>query len=111
MLEDKFRKKGILIILLGRHFIGLRTQIFLVSGIMKMHPLKFLLADAFTVTFTIAVMVSIGFVGGHGLKDIGIDVRRTEYLVFLMLGMFAIGYLILRYVKGKRKQKLPFMEP
>ena len=111
MLEGKFKKKGILSILLGRHFIGFSAQIFLVPGIMKMHPLTFLLADAFTVTSTIAVMVSIGYVGGHSLKDIGIDVRRTEYLLFLILFMFAIGYLILKYMKGKIKQKLPFMQP
>jgi len=63
-LEDRYKRKGIFFILLGRHFIGLRTQIFIVSGIMRMHPLKFLLADAATVIFTIAVMVSIGYVGG-----------------------------------------------
>ncbi|MDP2278373.1 MAG: VTT domain-containing protein, partial [Nitrospirota bacterium] len=39
MLEDKFNKKGILIILLGRHLIGLRAQIFLVAGVMRMSAL------------------------------------------------------------------------
>lgn len=34
-----------------------------------MHPLKFLLTDVFTVTFTIALMVSIGYVGGHSLAE------------------------------------------
>lgn len=55
-LKTDLKKKGIFFILLGRHFIGLRTQIFIVSGIMRMHPLKFLLTDAVAVTFTIAVM-------------------------------------------------------
>ena len=41
MLEEKYKKKGIFLILFGRHFIGLRAQIFLVSGIMRMHPLNF----------------------------------------------------------------------
>ena len=64
--------------------------------------MKFLLADAVTVIFTIAVMVSIGYVGGHSLKDLGIDIRNTEYLAFVMLIIFLIGYLILKYIQKRR---------
>ena len=101
-LEDSFKKKGVLIILLGRHFIGLRVQIFIVSGIMRMNPLKFLLADAVTVTFTIAVMVMIGYLGGHSLKDLGIDIIRTRYLAIFLFASFIIGYLIFKYIQKKK---------
>ncbi|MGC1403899.1 MAG: DedA family protein, partial [Thermodesulfobacteriota bacterium] len=47
-LEEKFNQRGVLFILMGRHFFGLRAQIFLVSGVMRMPSLKFLLADAFS---------------------------------------------------------------
>lgn len=101
MLENKFKKRGILFILCGRHIFGLRAQIFLVSGVMRMHPLKFLFTDAFTVIFTIAVMVSIGYVGGNSLEDIGIDKRKIEYVaVFLFISFFA-AYLILKYIRDK----------
>ena len=87
--ENKYQKKGIFFILLGRHVLGLRAQIFLVSGVMRMHPLKFLLTDAIAVTVTIAVMVSIGYVGGHSLKDIGIDTSMIKYVVlFLLITIF-----------------------
>ena len=39
-LEEKFNKKGSLLILFGRHILGLRAQLFLVAGVMKMPPLK-----------------------------------------------------------------------
>lgn len=103
-LEEKFKKRGILFILLGRHFIGLRAQIFLVSGIMRMQPLKFLLADAFTATFTIAAMVSIGYVGGHSLKDIGIDTSKIMYVAIFLFVSFFIGYLVMKYIRGKAGQ-------
>ena len=105
-LEARFKRKGIFVILLGRHFIGLRAQIFIVSGIMRMHPLKFLLTDAVAVTFTIAVMVLIGYLGGHSLKDLGIDIRKTEYLAFFLLTSFFIGHLIIKYIR-KRKGLWP----
>ncbi|HMK64145.1 MAG TPA: VTT domain-containing protein, partial [Thermodesulfobacteriota bacterium] len=45
-LEGKFNRWGILIILVGRHLPGLRAQLFLVSGILKMPRITFLLTDA-----------------------------------------------------------------
>lgn len=102
-LEKRFKRKGIFFILLGRHFIGLRAQIFIVSGIMRMHPLKFLLTDAVAVTFTIAVMVSIGYAGGHSLKDLGIDVGKTEYVAYFLLMSFIMGYIVLRYIRKRRR--------
>jgi len=103
ILENKYHKKGIFLILLGRHVLGLRAQIFLVSGVMRMHPLKFLLTDAIAVTFTIAVMVSIGYVGGHSLKDIGIDTNRIKYVVIFLLISIFISYLVLKSFRSKRK--------
>jgi membrane protein DedA with SNARE-associated domain len=101
ILESKYKKRGVAFILLGRHFIGLRAQIFLVSGVMRMHPLRFLLADAFTVIFTIAFMVSIGYVGGHSLKDIGINTSRIGLMAVLLFVSFSMGYLLIKYIKGK----------
>ena len=102
-LEKRFKRKGIFFILLGRHFIGLRAQIFIVSGIMRMHPLKFLLTDAVAVTFTIAVMVSIGYAGGHSLKDLGIDVGNTEYVAYFLLMSFIMGYIVFTYIRKRRR--------
>ncbi len=103
-LEDGFKRRGIFVILFGRHFIGLRVQIFIVSGIMRMHPLKFLLADAVTVTFTIGVMVLVGYVGGHSLKDLGIHIGKTECLASFCLASFIIGWLVYKYIQKKKSR-------
>lgn len=104
-LEERFKKKGIFVILFGRHFVGLRVQIFIVSGIMRMHLWKFLLADGVTVIFTIAVMVSIGYLGGHSLKDLGIDISKSDYLAIFLLASVVIGYLIFKYVQKKKSYR------
>jgi membrane protein DedA with SNARE-associated domain len=105
--EGKYKKRGVAFILLGRHFIGIRAQIFLVSGVMKMHRLRFLLADAFTVIFTIALMVSIGYIGGHSLKDIGINTSRIGLIAVLLFVSFSMGYLLFKYIKERRRQQAP----
>ena len=62
-LEEKFKKGDVWVILIGRHFLGLRAQIFLVAGVMRMPGIKFLMADATTALLTIALMGGIGYAG------------------------------------------------
>lgn len=49
----------------GRHLIGLRAQLFLVVDVMRMSALKFIMADAVSSIFTIALMVGAGYMGGN----------------------------------------------
>jgi membrane protein DedA with SNARE-associated domain len=103
MLKDKFKKKGVYVILFGRQLIGVRVQIILIAGIMRMDIVKFFWANAITVTLRIAVMGSIGYAGGHSLEEIGIDVSKITYVVtFLLISSF-IGYFLFRYIRGKRR--------
>jgi len=106
ILEDKFNKWGTLFILFGRHLVVLRAQIFLVAGVMRMHPLKFLMADAFSSIFTIALMVGAGYIGGNSLQMIKKDVTRIEHIVILFMIILLAIYLFLRYFKLRRDKKL-----
>lgn len=103
MLEDKFNKKGILIILLGRHLVGLRAQIFLVAGVMKMSAIKFLMADAVSSIFTIALMVGAGYMGGNSLQVLKKDITRVEHIGILIVIILLAIYLFFRYFKSRRK--------
>jgi membrane protein DedA with SNARE-associated domain len=53
--EEKFRRRGALVVLLGRHILGLRTQIFLVAGVARISVTKFLMVDAATAFLTVAL--------------------------------------------------------
>ena len=102
-LEEKFKKWGVLVVLFGRHLLGLRAQIFLVAGVMRMHPLKFLIADAGTALFTIALMGGIGYVGGNSLQALKRDLTRIEHIAivgFVILLTIWMGY---KYLKMRAK--------
>lgn len=70
-LEKRFLRHGSTFILVARNIIGLRVQMFLVSGIMRMPRWKFILTDALASVLTLAIWVSAGYAGGHGLKGLG----------------------------------------
>lgn len=99
-IEDKFSKRGVFIILLGRHLIGLRAQIIIVSGVMKMSFGKFLIADAISSIFTIAVMVGAGYMGGISLQVIKNDISKIEHVGILLAVVGLIVYVVFRYFKS-----------
>ena len=101
-LEKKFRRRGIIVILLGRHIVGLRAQLFVVAGVTRMPAVKFVLSDAFSAMFTIALMAGAGYLGGYSLQVIERDIRRIEYAAVLLLVISFAIYLLIRYFKIRR---------
>lgn len=100
-IEDKFNKRGSLIILFGRHFLGLRAQLFIAAGVMKMPALKFMLLDAFTSIFTMALMIGAGYLGGNSLLALKKDISRIEHIAVLVIVFLLVIYLF-RYGKNKK---------
>ena len=103
LLEQKFSRKGALVVLFGRHIIGLRSQILLVAGVMRMSFLRFLAADAFSASLTIALMVWAGYMGGNSFEIIEKDISRIEHLaIFLAVTLLAL-YFLFRHIRSIRK--------
>jgi membrane protein DedA with SNARE-associated domain len=98
-LENTFKRRGLLVILVGRHLAGLRAQIFLGAGILRMSFLKFIMADAFSSLFTIAVMVGAGYVGGNSLQIIKKDISKIEHGVIFLMIVFLLAYVFYRFFK------------
>jgi len=92
------------LILAGRHLIGLRAQLFLVAGVMRMPVLKFVLADAVSLSLTIAIMMGAGYVGGNSLQILSKDITRVEHILIFLAVIFLGIVLFLRYFKSGRKR-------
>jgi len=105
MYEDKFNKRGSLVILFGRHLIGLRAQLFIAAGVVRMPPLKFLAADALTSIITMTVMIGAGYMGGNSLHVLNKDISRIKHIMIVLLILLLIGYLLYRYFKPERVRK------
>ena len=101
-LEEKFKKWGIYVVFVGRHFLGIRAQIFLAAGVMRMSTLKFIMADAASAIFTMTLMVGIGFLGGNSIQILQKDLKRIEQLGFLILAILFTGWMIYKYFRNRR---------
>jgi membrane protein DedA with SNARE-associated domain len=102
-IEEKFKKGDVWVILIGRHFLGLRAQIFLVAGVMRMPTIKFLIADATTALLTIALMGGIGYVGGNSIQILKKDLTRIEHIAIIVLVILFACWIIYVYFKGSKK--------
>ncbi len=93
-LEKIFRRWGILVILLGRHLVGLRSQIFLVAGILRMPRARFVLADAVSSLVTLTIMVGAGYWGGSTLDLIKKDMEEAKIALLVLIAIIAVALLI-----------------
>ena len=100
-LEKIFRRWGVLAILLGRHLVGLRSQIFLVAGILRMPRAQFVFADAASSIVTMTIMVGAGYWGGSTLDLIKKDMEEAQYALIILIAIIAVALLIWRIAVGK----------
>ncbi len=101
-IRKKFDRWGILVVLVGRHLVGLRSQILLVSGVMKMPPVKFIIADGISSLVTIALMVGAGYMGGNSLQVIRKDMTKLGHLAVVLVVISLIVCLFYRHAVTRR---------
>ncbi len=70
-----------------------------------MSAIKFLIADATSALFTIALWGGIGYLGGNSLQVLKKDVTRIEHIGVVVLVLLLLGGIIFRYFKNNRKSK------
>jgi len=98
-LEDAFAKWGVLLILVGRHVIVLRSQLMLVSGVMRMSALKFLMADSVSSLFTIAFWGGVGYIGGNSFQIVIKDIKKLEHTAIVLVIILVMFYMVFKYYK------------
>ena len=101
-LEKKFKKWGALVVFFGRHLLGLRAQIFLVAGVMRMSWKKFLIVDGTSALFTITLWGGLGYVGGNSVQALKKDITNIEQIVMIILAILLGSVLLFKYFKKRR---------
>jgi membrane protein DedA with SNARE-associated domain len=103
--EEKFTRWGALTVFLGRHIVGFRAPIFLISGVMRIPRAKFLIADGLSAIITISFNLGLGYLGGNSLLVLRKDITRVDYILILALIILVAGWIFLRYFRDRVKTK------
>ena len=102
-LEEKFSRWGGLFLLAGRQLVGLRSQVFVVSGVLRMPYAKFLAIDMFSALISMSVMVGIGYEGGNSIAALTKDMDTIGH--FAMAVAAALIFFFILYWNIKRRRR------
>lgn len=101
-LEQKFSRWGIFFLLVGRQLVGLRAQIFLACGTLKMPSLKFIAADMASALLTMSIMVSIGYAGGSSINALSKNIYRIGDVAVALVVVSIFFFFFYKYIKRGR---------
>ncbi len=100
-VESKFEKWGGWAIFVGRQVPGLRAQLFLVSGVLRMPMVKFLIADGASALISIGTMGSIGYFGGERTQAVRQHLAGIcSFIPIFIVSSILIGSAVL-YMRRK----------
>lgn len=98
-VEEKLNKWGALAVFFGRHLFGVRAQVFLAAGVIKMPYRKFLIADGTSALLSIALWGGLGFVGGSSIELLKKDIITIEQILTVVLAAVVGSVLLFKYSK------------
>ncbi len=101
-LEQKFSRWGIFFLVIGRQLVGLRAQIFLACGTLRMPSFKFLAADMASALITMAIMVGIGYAGGNSINSLSRNIHRIGDAAVVLVVVSIFFFFFYKYVKRGR---------
>ncbi len=101
-IEEQFNRWGSLVIFLGRQILGLRAQLFLVAGVMRISAPRFLLADALSSLITLAVMGGIGYFGGSQIQIMVENVARINRTLMIFLASLLLCWVLFRWFRSDK---------
>lgn len=102
-IEEKLKKWDVLAVFFGRHLFGVRAQIFLAAGVVKMPYKRFLIADGTSALLAMALWGGLGFVGGNSIQLTRGNIITIEQIAMVVLAVMAGSVLLFRCFKKRRR--------
>jgi membrane protein DedA with SNARE-associated domain len=93
-VEHIFNKYGKKVIFFARFMPGLRTPIFMTSGIYRVSPWTFLILDGFAALISVPLWIHVGYLFGKNLEDL--EKKMQEF----QLGFYVILVVVIALIVG-----------
>lgn len=98
-------KRSLLMIFLARHLFYLRTVTFITCGAVRMHPRRFVIADAAAALVSVPLMMTLGFLATEHYAAMLRIIRRVEMLSLIAVVVAAVW--IYRRSRRRRRAAAP----
>lgn len=113
-VQRKFESHGFYFIFAARFMPGLRSPIFVISGMTnRVSYIKFVLTDGLAALISVPIWVYLGFWGERQLNDLS-DlehyIKRGQTGLLTVIGVLIVSVIAIWYVKQKIKEKTNFLK-
>lgn len=98
-IEEMFRKRGKVIVFMGRHMAGLRAPIFAMAGINGVKLRDFWFYDGLGLCVSAPVVIGIGYVLADQLDHAKARLKQFETVIICLLVLVAIGFVVWRRLR------------
>ncbi len=98
-VRSKLENRSLLTIFIARHLFWIRTATFLICGIVRIKPIKFIVADAIAAAISIPIMMSLGFFFFARLEDILGHVKKAENFIFISIIVIIVLALVYKLTR------------
>jgi len=82
--------------------LGLRAQIFLAAGVMRMSWKKFLAVDAASALLTITLWGGLGYWGGNNIEALRKEITNIKQMGMVILAISVGSWLLIKYLNMRR---------
>jgi membrane protein DedA with SNARE-associated domain len=96
-IEKNFRERGVMILLGARFTPGIRTPVFLMSGVLKLPYSRFLLADGLYAIPGVSVLFWLAYLFTDQFVTAIKAVERHKPMILMAVLAFALGILVYRW--------------
>ena len=108
-LEENFRSRGALVVLFGRHILGLKTQLLLLAGVMKMSVKKFLIVDGATALLTVGIFWGgIGLLGEERIQMFKTEATKIGHIATVIFLIVLAGWVCYKLQKKRIKKTISY---
>jgi membrane protein DedA with SNARE-associated domain len=97
-----FKRWGNPLVFFGRHLVGVRAQIFLCSGVFKLHPGRVLAYDTASAAIGVPLMLGLGYVFGNNLPYIKDKVMAAHWAVTLAVAAAVASIAVYTFIRKRR---------
>ncbi|MDD9950356.1 MAG: DedA family protein [Zetaproteobacteria bacterium] len=105
-IQSWFTKYGDKVIFFARFAPGLRTPLFLTSGLYRVSPWKFLALDGFAAIISVPVWIWVGKIFGANFELLEQKITQMQIGIFGIIGGLLLFLIAFVYIKKKLNRQL-----
>lgn len=113
-VQKKFRRYGVYFIFVARFMPGLRSPIFIITGITRrVSFIKFFLTDGSAALISVPFWVYLGFWGERQLSDVEAlekYIKQGQISLLVVLSVVVVVTVVVLYIKNKLKHKIKILD-